>query len=316
MCSKDYGTVSVILPIFNVEKFIPYTLESLKKQTYRHIEIILVNDGTQDNSVEVAEKILKQTDFAYKFIHQENSGQGSARNAGMDQSSGEWVYFLDTDDTIHPETFERMLEVGCTENPDFIFSDFKCIENYKIVEELPNAKTVDNYSAQEIQLAFLKRKVIILAPGTLYRRSFLKDNLLRFETIPWSEDQHFIWKVLSCVKKATYLREPLYYYYQREGSIMHATPISRMIQSYQKIQTLPKLFEKTSPIASLIVPRWVLGCLHVVASRNNANDWETIWQKLDGKRCLISLLHFPDIRVKLISIIGLMNRKMLFVILK
>ncbi len=304
--------ISVVLPIYNVEKCIPYTLESLKAQTYRDFEIVLVDDGTPDRSIEVAESILKDTDISYKLIRQENGGLGYARNTGMDNSDGEWVYFLDTDDTIHKDTLKRMLDVGQESGADLVFSDFKNIYEYNNEQEAIQEKSAIEFSKNEIRQAFLKRSAVVLAPGTLYRRAFLKENGLRFEKIPWSEDQHFVWRVLSKVEKVAYLPCELYRYFQRASSIMHAAPISKMTESYKEIKKLPEYFEDDKKLASLIVPRWVLGCLHVVASRKDKEGFEDAWDQMDGKGCMKALLRFPSLKVKVIALTGVLSKGLLF----
>ncbi len=308
--------ISVVLPIYNVEKYIPYTLESLKKQTYRNFEILLVDDGTQDNSVEIAEKILKDTDIAYKLIRQKNGGPGAARNTGAENSNGEWIYFLDTDDIIHEDTFRKMVEAAEEYDPDIVFSDFCHLNEYKDTVWELNEDSAKVFLSEEIQMAFLKRTAVILAPGTLYRKSFLNMNDLRFEKIPWSEDQQFVWRALSKINKAVYIRAPFYGYYQRDGSIMSAAPAKKMIDSYPKIKALPEYFENNPDISELIVPRWVLGCLHVASMRKNAEDWNSIWNEMEGRQCMKALLRFPSVKVKIVAFIGIVSNKLLFRVLR
>lgn len=100
--------ISVIIPVYNVEKYIRQCLESVINQTYKNLEIIIVNDGTKDNSMKIVEEYL--SDERIKIINKENGGLSSARNRGMEEATGEYIYFLDSDDWIELNTIEILVE--------------------------------------------------------------------------------------------------------------------------------------------------------------------------------------------------------------
>ena len=100
-------------------------MQSLLNQTYRDVEIILVDDGSPDRSIEVAQSVLESGDLTYHVLQQENSGQGIARNTGVAAAKGEWIYFLDSDDVIQPETLEEMLALT-KKYPEYRFS-IECV---------------------------------------------------------------------------------------------------------------------------------------------------------------------------------------------
>ena len=100
--------VSVIIPAYNAEKFLSQCVESIINQTYRNIEIIIVNDGSRDNTAEIAKECAKK-DSRVKLINKENGGVTSARLKGVQEASGEWIGFVDSDDEIEPEMYERLL---------------------------------------------------------------------------------------------------------------------------------------------------------------------------------------------------------------
>lgn len=302
--------VSIVIPIYKVEQYIENCIKSVVAQTYKNIEVILVDDGTPDNSVSIAEKVLVESGLNYKTIHQENRGQGKARNAGLEVANGEWVYFLDSDDLILPCTIEHM--INCiADDIDFVFSKFRGVRSVEEITSDCNLGIAKIYDAKDLQKNFLIRSVIVLAPGTLYRKSFLTDNNLKFEKIPWSEDQHFIWRVLAFMNKAVYLDEPLYQYYKHSGSIMTATKIDKIANSYKVICDLENYY-KDNYIGEFLVARWVMGSLNSAVSLSNFGDWKLLFKQIDGKKHLRRLITFPDMKVKILGILGVFSPKMYY----
>ena len=129
--------VSVVMPIYGVEKYIENSVKSVIHQTYDNIELILVDDGSTDRSVAIAERVLNENHFKYLLIHQENAGLGYARNAGLQSANGEWIIFFDSDDVILPETIERL--VGAADDQaDLVFSDFRYVSQTDEVQAIEN----------------------------------------------------------------------------------------------------------------------------------------------------------------------------------
>lgn len=117
---KEDIKVSIIIPVYGVEKYISQCLESVINQSYENIEIIVVNDGTKDNSMKIVEEYL--LDERIKIINKENGGLASARNRGIEEATGEYIYFLDSDDWIEVNTIEVLVEES--NNLDIIYSNF------------------------------------------------------------------------------------------------------------------------------------------------------------------------------------------------
>ena len=263
--SMNYDSmVSIIMPVYNVECYIRDSIESVLRQTYENIELIIVDDGSVDNSICLVEQILSSSHIIYRIIKQKNAGQGEARNTGMRYSSGKWIYFLDADDIIADNTIKSLVEAGEMKNLDLVFSLFKEIYCLDEVRRRCKKGVLKIFNAEELQLEFLKRNYVVLAPGTLYRKSILEQNGLFYEKIPWSEDQQFIWRVLCHIEKAGFLDESLYHYLRHSGSIMSATKAKAMIESYSVICGLEKYYKENETIGKYIVARWVMGTLNAI----------------------------------------------------
>ena len=116
------SVLTVVVPVYNMERYLPRCVESLQNQTVKDIEIILVDDGSPDQCPLLCEEYAKK-DKRIRVIHKKNGGLSSARNAGLDAASGKYLAFLDADDSVEPSMYEELLEVIIRENIDFVMAD-------------------------------------------------------------------------------------------------------------------------------------------------------------------------------------------------
>ena len=203
--------VSVIVPFYNVEKYIEKCLSSLINQTLEEIEIILVNDGSQDDS----EKIVKQFQEKYpnkvKYYEKPNGGLGDARNFGINYATGEYIAFLDSDDYIEPTMYEEMYEKAKQENADMVECDFWW--------EYPDKKREDigtTYSNQKEMLY----KARVVAWNKLTKTEIYKNYPeARFSVGLRYEDVEGFYKILPYINKTASVRKCFIHYIQRPGSI-------------------------------------------------------------------------------------------------
>jgi glycosyltransferase involved in cell wall biosynthesis len=282
------------------------------RQTYKNIELIIVDDGSPDRSVDIAEQLLSSSKITYQIIKQENAGQGRARNTGMAAASGKWILFLDSDDMIADNTIEHLVSTGEAQKADLVFSDYSEITQAEEAIHSCKKGELITFASDKLQQAFLKRDNVVLAPGTLYRKQMLDDNGLKFEKIPWSEDQHFMWRVLYHIEKAVYVKEPLYQYLRHSGSIMSATKIDAMIKSYPAICELETYYGDETYTGSFIVSRWVMGTLNSAAVMVEYSLWRELAKTINMKKHFFKLVKFPDIRVKILALLGLGSPKCYF----
>jgi glycosyltransferase involved in cell wall biosynthesis len=214
--------ISIIIPVYNGERFIKKCFNSLSKQrNIKNYEIIIANDASTDNTINILKK--KKLKNLKIFSLKSNKGPAAARNLGLKKAKGKYVYFLDIDDEIAPNSIEKIYKIAKEKNCDYVFSDFK-----KFEKEKNQRKNVYNYpkdrmfSIDDIKIA-MKRELydaslghlgLFGCNGRLIKRSLLKKNKIFFdEKLRWMEDKTFGWKVLSYGKKAFYVRKQLYYYY-------------------------------------------------------------------------------------------------------
>ena len=205
--------VSIIIPVYQVEKYIGNTIKSVLRQTYKNIEIILVDDGSTDESITNALAEVEREHFTeYKLVRQENKGLGEARNTGVDYANGEWIVFIDSDDTIQKDAIEKLLKNAISNSCDWVFSSFQVVE---LGDEWKAETKTDydkNYSSEQLQELFLLRKKKVIIAGTLFNKNWYRVNQLRFSSIRFSEDQLMLWQAIIQAQKIGYVGDTLYNY--------------------------------------------------------------------------------------------------------
>lgn len=215
--------------------------------------------------------------------------------------------FHDSDDMMTPDTIERMVEIiNSGEAPDIIVPDFQMVPLGDEFREPAYDNGVEYLSATELQEAFLLRRIKILAPATLYNRQWYNANRLKFSKILYGEDQHFIWKMLLCVRKACHLKYPTYNYLFRPGSIMTSSKYDKIVAaypSYKELETIYNHSENASPLVKkYLFPRYVLGIMHSALKLCNAKEYNLLCKQLEAKHNMKKLLRFPGLSTKVLAL--------------
>lgn len=219
--------VSVIIPVYNVEKFLVKCIDSVRAQTYKRLEIILVDDGSADRSSVLCD-CFSVIDQRIQVIHKENGGLSSARNAGLDMASGEYIYFLDSDDYIEPQLIEKTVET--IEQTDSDWCGFRAVKEdvegrmlYQITFQEGIYRVKNEEERVKFLLGtFLNYKIGWEACFHVYKRSIIEKNNLRFvsERLVYAEDLLFSFCYLLNINSAVILPESFYHYVERKDSLM------------------------------------------------------------------------------------------------
>ncbi len=198
--------VSVIVPVYNVEKYLLESVGSLRKQTYPNLEIVLVDDGSPDNCPRLCDELAAQ-DNRIMVVHKKNGGLSDARNAGMQVATGDYVFFMDSDDEITPNCIELHCEAIAKNNADFSIANIRIIGSKSAVVKDLNPNLDENQPLK----TYLNREWSASACNKLYRKSFLtkcgilfKKGLLH-EDVLWSLKNSEYARKIAVVKEATYL---------------------------------------------------------------------------------------------------------------
>ncbi|WP_280559190.1 glycosyltransferase [Priestia megaterium] len=249
--------VTVIIPVYNVEEFLPQCLNSIVEQTYNNIEIIAIDDGSTDNSLE----ILRRYELDYsniKIISRKNSGPSNTRNAGIDEAKGKYIYFLDSDDYILPNLFEKLIQLMEEKNLDLIrfgvepFVDGIEFEldtkQYDFRENFEKGKV---YGKNEL-LAVNLNAFSAIVYAYIIKRELLTKNRIKFKPGILHEDELFTLEVFLNAHLAMYEENFYYKRRYRENSIMTSQDSQKIRKSFDSycilIEEMNKLLEKYSDI--------------------------------------------------------------------
>lgn len=240
--------LSIIIPAYNASKFIVNTIESIKqlKGLTNDLEVVIVNDGSTDNTVEIVKDYNLSNNLNIKILSQDNKGVSSARNNGIENASNEYLLFLDSDDLLH-EDF--LIEFNKFSNDADIF-----IYLYEEIN-VRGTKTTNN----EVQYSYknginkgikflddvLKNKVPIWTASMVYKRSYIsKNKILYTEGYSYGEDKEFQYKALSCNGQVLYSHKVLSYYVTRKGSLVNSINYKFFDSIYLKIDTIKYLDQR------------------------------------------------------------------------
>lgn len=241
---------SIIVPVYKVEKYICSCIESILNQEYPDLELLLIDDGSPDNSGIICDEYAK-SDSRVKVFHQVNRGVSYARNVGLNNASGEYVLFVDADDVLYYDaliTLNHTIETS-PDNLDLI--QFSMNNEYNIYEK--DDKISDILNPED----YIKANVFnVSAAGTLYRRDIINNNSIRFnESIKYAEDQLFFVEYLKYSRYNIRINNVLYYYrITNTNSAMHNQNSEEIVKSVKAIvqcKTTNKLTETILDNASL-----------------------------------------------------------------
>lgn len=223
--------ISVIVPVYNIENYIERCVDSLVRQTYTDLEIILVDDGSRDSGGRICDELAAR-DERIRVVHKENGGLASARNAGLDAASGDYISFVDGDDLLDPDTYEKLAEAIQKHRPDVVCFGYRkvCagVVTDRCVIDYPEG-LCDEESLRQLKLDAIfnpnvldyNRKRILSSCTNLYRRDFLQEHQLRFrsEREVLNEDFLFVLQMMQAARSVYVSPRDFYYYDTREGSI-------------------------------------------------------------------------------------------------
>lgn len=232
--------VSIIIPVYKVEQYIERCLDSVLSQTYRNIEVILVDDCSPDHSMEVAhqyiDKSLQSKNISFLYLkHDHNRGLSAARNSGLNVAKGKYVYFLDSDDELTIDCIEKLSKPLKDEYYDLVVGNIQTIGNDRLHEflklKLSDGEVLRN---NEIINAY-RRKWNMMAQNKLYKLDFIRREKLKFKEGLIHEDELWSLQVACLAKSLRSVGSYTYKYYIRQGSIMSKSTIKEKGETLETI---------------------------------------------------------------------------------
>lgn len=243
--------VTVIIPVFNLEKYIIDCLKSLSAQTYNNFEIILIDDGSNDNSEIIINNFIKENkNMAIRLIKQDHQGVSIARNTGIELSLGEFIIFIDGDDTVENNYIELLHHSISESKSDLGFCGYNMIsEKGKFISSYDQIFSFfyENITGVELLEIFFNNKINIFCWNTILRKNIILENKLKFSSnISYGEDIEFMMKYILNSKKTVCTSKNLYNYRQRSTSAIGNKGNYKYFQTIKVLINIKEIIKDTS----------------------------------------------------------------------
>ncbi len=224
--------ISVVIPCYNCEKFVEKCINSILAQSYTNLELIIVNDGSTDNTEDVVKKYLD--DERVKCLKQPNGGEAAARNAGIDVATGEMIGFVDSDDYIEKDMYLKLFNAMLETKSDMAIANYNQIYSDGTVKTAYSTMSGDTFNIQEDILSYWVKVCASAHPNNyvwsrLYKTDVIRNSKIKFEKYVHSADTLFNFKLLPFIDKCVLVNDGLYNYVQREGSGIHTVAVKKNI---------------------------------------------------------------------------------------
>ncbi len=235
--------VSVIVPVYNTEKYLKRCLDSLVGQTLQELEILLVDDGSTDGSVAIMEQYGREYPDRVKVIHKENGGQATARNLGIRESRGAYIGFVDSDDYVDTAMFETMVKTAEAENCDMVECSYRYVEERESgSRELPVRGNIRQYK---------DKKDMFIDPMTCPWNKLIRREILLYAGMDFPEgliyeDTAFCIKLIPFIEKEKYVDQPFVTYILRESSTMNANKSRKVADIFAVLQNILDFYQKNN----------------------------------------------------------------------
>ena len=268
--------ISVIIPAYNVEKYINRCIESIIYQDYKNIEVIIINDGSTDNTREICEQYIKQ-DKRTRLINTENRGAGSARNTGIENANGKYFSFIDADDFICEHYYSRLYEMIKNTNADIAEGHYKRVKSYNENVFTNTGEQREYTNIEKLLILYGENETeyinSVSATNTLYRKELFEKDKFPINRI--IDDEFIIYKVLYNSKKIVSTPDIMYAYMQSENSVMRSGVKEKRV--FDTIDVYDEVFEffkdkKNEQLISLILIRYLNYCIELTTKTNYSKE--------------------------------------------
>ena len=299
--------ISVVIPVYNVEKYLAECIDSVITQTYTDYEIILVDDGATDLSGGMCDEYA-ESNTKIRVIHQENGGLSAARNTGLNAAKGDYIYFLDSDDYIEPHTLEYLVTLADQENSDFVFFD-----GYVFFDECEEDDSVSRYIRKETYQSACGRDMLYqllcndeyrtAVPLMMFRTDYLKKHDLYFLNGIIHEDELFTFQIYNANGKVAHCHEQLYARRIRPASIMTSSAALKRYDSMLQIYfVLSGMYRKGQASGDAAAMYMIRTAKSVIGKYNllSESDRDTMTERHQKfKKDVMSHRGFGDIKLKI-----------------
>ena len=309
--------ISIIIPCYNASAFLDDCMTSLTEQTYKDFEVICINDGSGDDTLQILKQYLQKDEFKLQIIDKENQGVSAARNDGLEAASGEYILFLDADDKYHPRFVERLFfalrescadAAYCTLDRDLqkVFETNDFDKKYVVCDR---HQTMENHRLRITDINFY---------CFIFRRDIIMDQNIRFAVgTKFGEDREFLWKYLCHCEKAAFIDAPLYWYRVNESSATKRKPTwsrNDIIKADARVKEYMELHckEYAKIFWNYMFPRTVLSLAKDFSVAKDLQLFLRLQKEYDVKDCMKKNLHDPNKLVAVSALCYLIHPKLFY----
>ena len=225
--------ISVIIPVYNVGKYIENSMKSVVSQHFTDFEVVLVDNNTPDDSIEIAENVLKKTKVDYRVVKQTIQGLPAARNMGIAQAKGEWIVSIDPDDTISPFFLEELYRYANESGLSVVFGEYDEVEE-KGLFLFPEEEKKDAFEVLDREYTLKKlltRELPLMVSNMFFKKSFFIEHGFQFDQgVILGADLMLVWRIILNLEKIGHLNKKLYNHFFRSDSLITA-PSSKKIET-------------------------------------------------------------------------------------
>lgn len=307
-------SVSIIFPMYNVEKYVANSLKSIFDQTFLDFELIAINDGSKDSTMRVFDesvKLYNKHNLDIKIIEKANGGLSDARNEGLVIADCKWVVFVDSDDVLHNRYLETLISDANDNNSDLCIGSYKRVSENNLFDfsKISKGKVI---SKSELMKLMLSRKKFDAYCGCFLvkKETLLNHNISFNKDVKFSVDQAFMWNLVDVSKKIVINESKIYNYFIRENSIMTSTKTEKI---YSAVEHYTKIISSLNNLpfsSSVVIDRWKIGILH---SASKIVSYEAFLQTKENLSLdFLDSLKVPLLKVKLFSLMGLISKRVLY----
>lgn len=291
--------VTIIIPVYKVGKYIENSMRSVVSQRFKDFEVILVDNNTPDDSIEIAERILKPSGIEYRIVKQCIQGLPAARNMGIAEAKGEWIVSIDPDDTISEYFIEKLYDCAINSNLDFIFSKYDEVgeDSLFVFPEEAMDIPVEYYDRDYVLANLLTRRLPLMVSNMFFRKATFDNLNLKFdENVILGADLICLWKIMINTKKIAYLNKKLYNHFDRPGSLMTAPSQKKIDSNLAGYVRLCSYIEEfyTKEFSQWVYAREVYAILSTICIWGTKKLFNENKERYYRKKEYLSMKNFPS----------------------
>lgn len=304
--NNETPKISIVIPVYKVGEYIENSMRSICNQKYRDFEVVLVDNNSPDNSIEIAEKVLKAGKICYKVVKQTIQGLPAARNKGIEMSRGEWIISIDPDDTISPRFLSDLYGCAISDNLNVVFSKYDEVkeDNLFCFPEENKENAIEIYEKQEVLNLLLVRKLPLMVSNMLFNKSwFLANNFCFDEDVILGADLITLWRILIKTEKVGFINKYLYNHFFRPDSLMTAPnwdKIKSNLKGYDRLR-LYVTENESELLGDWIYARSIYGFIAPLCIYGDKTTYKEYLHLYYNKEIHSILQSFPDFKIRILD---------------